>query len=235
MGGTAGRDGRSTRWDPHRRERRATIIVAAIRAIEAHGPDALTGQIAELAGVPRTHVYRHFDGKQALDLAVSRHVANEIGTSIRAGLATPGSARAVIGGAISQHLAWVEAHPNLYRFLAQHAYAVATTGTPAADDAKAAFAAELTALLQRYLRWFGLDTAPAERVIVGVVGMVDATAAWWLEHRDVPREQVTAELTDSVWLIIDRTTRSLGLVLDPDAELPAIPASSDAASDSASR
>ncbi len=79
MAGPAVRDGRSTRWDPHRRERRAAIIAAAIEAIEAHGPDALTGQIAEMAGVPRTHVYRHFDGKQALDLAVSRHVANQIG------------------------------------------------------------------------------------------------------------------------------------------------------------
>jgi AcrR family transcriptional regulator len=218
--GPAVRDGRSTRWDPHRRERRAAIIAAAIDAIEQHGSDALTGQIAEMAGVPRTHVYRHFDGKQALDLAVSRHVANQIGTSIRAGLATQGSARDIIRGAISQHLAWIEAHPNLYRFLAQHAYAVGTTGTPAADDAKAAFAAELTALLEGYLRAFALATAPAERVIVGVVGMVDATAAWWLEHRDVPREELTAELADAVWLIIDRTARALGLVLDPDVALP---------------
>jgi AcrR family transcriptional regulator len=84
------RDGRSTRWDPHRRERRLTIINAAIAAIERYGPDALTGQIAELAGVPRTHVYRHFEGKQALDLAVSRHVANQIGQQIRAGLAGGG-------------------------------------------------------------------------------------------------------------------------------------------------
>src|SRR3954454_6443054 len=136
MGGPAARDGRSTRWDPHRRERRAAIISAAIAAIEEHGPDALTGQIAEMAGVPRTHVYRHFDGKQALDLAVARHVANEIGTSIRAGLATQRSARGIIRAAISQHLAWIEAHPNLYRFLAQHSYAVARTGSPSADDAK---------------------------------------------------------------------------------------------------
>ena len=63
------RDGRSTRWDPHRRERRTAIIRAAISAISEHGPDALTGQIADMAGVPRTHVYRHFEGKQALDLA----------------------------------------------------------------------------------------------------------------------------------------------------------------------
>ena len=83
------RDGRSTRWDPHRRERRIAIITAAISAIEEFGPDALTAQIAQVAGVPRTHVYRHFDGKQALDLAVSRHVAGELGDRIRAGLTAP--------------------------------------------------------------------------------------------------------------------------------------------------
>ena len=213
-------DGRSTRWDPHRRERRLAIINAAIAAIEEHGPDVLTGQIADQAGVPRTHVYRHFDDKQALDLAVSRHVALQIAQQIRAGLATRGSPLEIISAAISQHLGWIEAHPNLYRFLAQHAYAVNSTGSRAIDDAKAAFAAELTTVLAGYLRLFKIDTRPAERVIIGVVGMVDATAAWWLEHRDVPRAELTTALTDQVWLIIDHTLRSLGLVLDPTAALP---------------
>jgi len=214
------RDGRSTRWDPHRRERRLAIINAAIAAIEEHGPDALTGQIAERAGVPRTHVYRHFDGKQALDLAVSRHVAIQIGEQIRAGLATRGSALYVIRAAIGEHLSWIEAHPNLYRFLAAHAYAVNVTGTPTVDDAKTAFANELTALLAGYLRAFQVDSDPAERVIVGVVGMVDATAAWWLEHREIDRDQLAAELTEQVWLILDRAARGLGLQIDPTAPLP---------------
>jgi len=215
------RDGRSTRWDPHRRERRIAIITAAISAIEQYGPDALTAQIAQVAGVPRTHVYRHFDGKQALDLAVSRHVAGELGDRIRAGLTGPGSPRQIIAGSIEAHLSWIEQHPNLYRFLAQHSYAVAATGTPSVDDAKAVFATELTALLQSYMRVFGLDPSPAERVVVGVVGMVDATAAWWLEHRDAaPRDELTAALTDEVWVVIAATARSLGLTLDPDAKLP---------------
>lgn len=214
-------DGRSTRWDPHRRERRAAIIAAAMAAIEKHGPDVLTAQIAEEAGVPRTHVYRHFDGKQALDLAVSRHVAGELGDRIRAGLTGPGSPREIIAGSIEGHLSWIEQHPNLYRFLAQHSYAVAATGTPSVDDAKAVFAGELTALLQSYMRVFGLDPSPAERVVVGVVGMVDATAAWWLEHRDAgSRDELTAALTDEVWVVIEATARSLGLTLDPDAKLP---------------
>jgi AcrR family transcriptional regulator len=216
------RDGRSTRWDPHRRERRLSIITAAIAAIEEHGPDVLTAQIADRAGVPRTHVYRHFDGKPALDLAVSTHVASQLGESIRAGLAGGGTAMAIIGGAVDQHLSWVEDHPNLYRFLAQHSYRVRTDAVGSAGDAKAMLATELTALISRYMTALGLDTEPAERVIAGVVGLVDATAAWWLDRSELPRAAVTEELTAEVWLLLDRTTRQLGLELDPNQPLPQI-------------
>jgi AcrR family transcriptional regulator len=216
------RDGRSTRWDPHRRERRLAIIEAAIGAIEEHGPDVLTAQIADRAGVPRTHVYRHFEGKPALDLAVSTHVANQIAASIRAGLASGGTAMTIIRGAIDQHLAWVEDHPHLYRFLAQHSYRIRTDALGSAGDAKAVLAAELGSLIARYMTALGLDTEPAERVIVGVVGLVDATAAWWLDRTDLPRSAMTVELSEEVWLLLDRTTRQLGLELDPDQPLPAI-------------
>lgn len=213
-------DGRSTRWDTHRRERRHTIVVAAVAAIETYGPDVLTAQIAELARVPRTHVYRHFDDKQALDLAVSSHIGAQIAERIRAALASRGSVRAIVAASIDEHLGWIEAHPNLYRFLAQHAYAVRLSGSPEAVDAKAAFAAELTTLIRRYLEVLGADTSGAERIIVGLVGLVDATAAWWLETGDPTRAELTAELTDRVWVLLDRSARRLGLVLDPDEPLP---------------
>lgn len=180
----------------------------------------LTGQVAAGAGVPRTYVYRHFDGKRALELAVARHVAAQIGHRIRTGLATQGSVQDVIRAAISQHLGWVEDNPNLYRFLARHAYAVNATGSPAVDDAKAAFAKELTAVLAGYLELFGVDTTPAERVIIGVVGMVDATAAWRLEHRELARDELAAALTAQLCLVLDHTGRDLGLVLDRNAQLP---------------
>jgi AcrR family transcriptional regulator len=215
------RDGRSTRWDPHRRQRRETIIKAAIAAIEEYGPEALTGQIADMAGVPRTHVYRHFEGKPALDLAVSRQLAREVGETIRAGLSDTRSARLVVQGGVAAHLKWVQEHPNLYRFLAQNAFVVGTSGS-ATDDAKAVLATELAGVLHRYMREFGLEETPAaDRVVVGVVGLVDNTAIWWIERKDLPREELTAELTEQVWLLIDRLLRSLGLELDPDAPLPA--------------
>jgi AcrR family transcriptional regulator len=214
------RDGRSTRWDPHRRERRVRIIEAAIEAIEQHGPDVLTAQIAELAGVPRTHVYRHFDGKPALDLAVSTYVAKQIGSNVRAAFATAGSTIDLIGSAIDRHLAWVDEHPNLYRFLARNAYAIKTPhgGRPA--DAKAAFAAELTEITARYMEALDQPTEPAERMIVGVVGLVDATASWWIERREPDRATVATDLKDQVWLIMEQAARRFGVTLDPNASLP---------------
>jgi AcrR family transcriptional regulator len=201
------------------------IIAAAVEAIEEFGPDALTGQIARRAGVPRTHVYRHFEGKRALDLAVSGHIASQLGDQLRAALNRPGSARGIIRAGIGEHLSWIESHPNLYRFLARHAYTVRATGSPEADDAKAAFAAELTALIERYLRVLGVSAGtaqPPERMVVGVVGLVDATAAWWLERGDLSRADLTDELTDRVWLLISRSAAELGLDLDPDQPLPEV-------------
>ncbi len=68
----------------------------------------------------------------------------------------------------------------------------------------------------------GIDSEPAERVIVGVVGLVDATAVWWLGSSTLPRAVVSAELTDQVWMLIDRTSRKLGLAVDPEQPLPEI-------------
>lgn len=216
----AERDGRSTRWDPHRKQRRQTIVSAAVEAIETFGPDALTGQIAQIAGVPRTHVYRHFDGKAALDRAVSRQVAGQLGERMRGALATRGSARHIIRGAVDEHLSWIEAHPNLYRFLAQHAWVVNAAGALDGGDAKAVFAVELNGLVGGYLRALGVDRGPDERLVAGIVGLVDATAAWWLERGTPSRAQVADELTERTWLLFEHAARELGLRLNPDQALP---------------
>lgn len=124
-------------------------------------------------------------------------------------------------GGLAAHLRWVEEHPSLYCFLAQNAFVVGSSRS-AVDDAKAVLASALAEVLQRYMRAFGLQVTPAaDRVVVGVVGLVDSTAIWWIGRRDVPRDELTDELTEQVWLLLDRLLRGLGLQLDPDAPLPA--------------
>jgi AcrR family transcriptional regulator len=214
------RDGRSTRWDPHRRERRQRIIAAAIEAIEEHGPDALTAQIAERAGVPRTHVYRHFDGKPALDLAVSRAAARQLSEHFVAAMTSSGTTREIVRALIEPFLAWVEEHPNLYRFLTQHSFTVSNTGTREADDAKSVLANQLTLMTTAYAALLGVEPASTGRPVAAMVGLVDSSAVWWLEHGGQTRSELADELTVEVLLLVVRTAGQMGIDLDPDAELP---------------
>jgi len=217
------RDGRATRWDAHREGRRRSIIEAAVELIEAKGPDALTGEIAEHAGVPRTHVYRHFADKQDLDRAVVRYAMDQLSLQINLGISTPGSILDIARAAIGEHVRWMVEHPNLNRFMDQHALR-GTRGR----DARTAFSIGLTGLIEAYLRHWKLDPQPAEPLAVGIVGMVESTVAWWirgglsgqLDRPDYPRADLIEMLVAQVWALLDLAGRSAGLTLDADAPLP---------------
>ena len=60
-------DGRATRWEDHKAERRIRILEAAMDAINEDGPDGGVQQIANRADVPRSVVYRIFTDRGDLD------------------------------------------------------------------------------------------------------------------------------------------------------------------------
>lgn len=219
------RDGRATRWDAHREDRRRTIIEAAVELIEAKGPDALTGEIAERAGVPRTHVYRHFADKQDLDRAVVHYAMDQLAHQINLGISTPGSILDIARAAIGEHVRWMVEHPNLNRFMDQHALRGARGG-----DARTAFSIGLTGLIEAYLRHWKLGPEPAEPLAVGIVGMVESTVAWWirggppgqLDRSDFPCADLIEMLVARIWALLDLAARSVGLELDANAPLPAL-------------
>src|SRR6195952_369084 len=71
-------DGRNTRWDQHRADRRAELVEAAVAAIDEHGPAASIAQIAESAGVSKPVLYRYFEDKDDLYRAVGWWGANQV-------------------------------------------------------------------------------------------------------------------------------------------------------------
>ncbi|MEU4243342.1 TetR/AcrR family transcriptional regulator [Actinoplanes sp. NPDC026619] len=187
-------------------DRRRRIVEAAARAIEEHGTGAGLGAIADQAGVPRPHVYRHFTGKDDLDEAVARHAARMLSAWIRPSLTASGTPSSVIHGLIDRVLQWAVEHPNLYRFRAR-------LGSPAAVD-------ELVDALAAYLRAAGHDTRPPAYVIAGVVGMVDAGIVWWLDHPDeTGAGALGAWLADQVLLVLQDMLRRIGHPVDPAASL----------------
>lgn len=153
-----------------REQRRRLIVEAAIRAIEQHGADAGLGAVADQAGLPRPHVYRHFTGKDDLDQEVARHAGRLLSEWIRPSLEARGEPEEVINGIVGRVLVWAVDHPNLYRFRARLA-------APAAVG-------ELGDALAAYLRAAGHDARPPAHVVAGIIGLADGGIIWWLDHQD---------------------------------------------------
>jgi AcrR family transcriptional regulator len=188
-----------------RAERRQRIVEAAVRAIEEHGGDAGLGAVADQAGLPRPHVYRHFTGKDDLDQEVARHAARLLGAWIRPSLTARGTPSQVINGIVGQVLCWAIQHPHLYRFRARRdSGAVGQLG-----DAIAA-----------YLRAAGHEARPPAHIVAGVIGLVDGGVIWWLDHRDETTPEELGEwLAAQVGLVLGDMLARAGHRLDPTAEL----------------
>ncbi|MDG4798848.1 TetR/AcrR family transcriptional regulator [Micromonospora sp. WMMD1082] len=172
-----------------RARRRQLIVEAAVRTIEEHGTDTGLGTVADRAGLPRPHVYRHFASKDDLDQAVARHAARLLSAWIRPSLSAPGALPEVVHGVIGQVLSWAVEHPNLYRFRAR-------LGTPQA-------VAELTDAAVANLRAAGREAHLPAYAVASVIGMVDAGIIWWFDHRDeVDLHQLNDWLAAQVWRVV---------------------------------
>lgn len=217
--------------DGERTTRRRELILAAARAaIEQYGPGAITGQIAEHAGLARPNVYRHFASKDDLDLALASSAYRELRAAIMGRLDLSGTPLEVVRAPIDAQVSWAETHPNLYRFLVSRGYQRKQN-----EVARGDFAAELAAAGARYFPRFSEDSDAAEATLVSVIGLVDASVFRWLDHRTETREDLVGRLTAQAWLLIDHHLRALDVVLDPDMPVPADNAAPKARRPKASR
>ena len=80
------RDRRATRWEHHRRTRRAELTDAAIAAIRRHGAGVGMDDVAAAARTSKTAVYRHFADRNQLYVAVCERVAEVLLAQVRAAI-----------------------------------------------------------------------------------------------------------------------------------------------------
>jgi AcrR family transcriptional regulator len=204
----------SARSEGPRPTRRDQILAAARAAIEQYGPGAITGQIAEHAGLARPNVYRHFASKDDLDLELARVAYRELRAAITSRLDLCGTPLDVVRAPIEAQATWADEHPNLYRFLVSRGH------RRNRDDAsRGAFAAELAAAGARYFPHFADDPDAAEATLVSIIGLVDASVLRWLDGRVENRDRLVDRLTSQAWLLIDHHLRELNVRLDPTVPL----------------
>ena len=70
-------DGRSTRWDDHRAIRRAELVHAARKAVHKGGPGVSMDEIAAASGTSKSIIYRYFEDKTGLQIAIGASVVGD--------------------------------------------------------------------------------------------------------------------------------------------------------------
>jgi AcrR family transcriptional regulator len=197
------RDRRDSRWDEHRRARREQLVDATLAAVGRHGAGVGMEEIAAEAGTSKTVVYRHFADRNELYVAVCSRVAEQLTRKLREAMGSSSDPRQMVGAAVGTYLAFLEADPEVYRFVVSHSPAVSSLGTDGKDPISSLsdlVGAEVGGLVAGYLERAGGDTAPAAAWGHGVIGLVRAAADWWLRaDRPMPRAQLATHLTDLAW------------------------------------
>lgn len=207
------RDGRATRWSAHREARRDELVLAAVAAIDEHGPDAGVGEIAAAAGVSKPVLYRYFDDKADLHAAVGSWGAGVVMERLVPALFSDGSVKERVELGCDAYLAAIEEHPNVFLLLVAHR--VEGDADPLADG-KAAIAAAMARVLGDGLRELGIDAAGAEPWAHGLVGLGLSTGEWWLTRRTMSRSAVSGYLSTFLWHAFEGLAREHGLRLDDD-------------------
>ncbi|MEC3979251.1 TetR/AcrR family transcriptional regulator [Amycolatopsis sp. H20-H5] len=214
-------DARRDRWRKHRIARRKEFVEAALRALDKHGPDLGMEDVAAEAGVTKPVLYRHFDDKADLYVALGQRgteiLFERLIPAINAELAPVPRIRM----ALDAFFTVIEEHPNLYSLLARGTLQGKPVDSDVVAEDKELIATALTALLGDYMRMFNMDSGAAEPWAHGIVGMVQNTGEWWLERRSMGRDAVVEYLTQIIWAAIDGLTRQQGVVIDPNVPLEA--------------
>jgi AcrR family transcriptional regulator len=211
-------DGRRTRWEKHRAERRAEFVDAAMRVLDDLGPDFGIEQVAVEAGVTKPVLYRHFSDKADLVAAMGERATALLLDRLVPALNSEEAPVPRIRKSIDSFVGLVEEFPNLYWVLVRHR-PLDGSGADLVSEDKEIIATGLSALFGDYLRLFGVDSGASEPWAHGVVGFVQNSVEWWLERRSMSRESVVEYLTIAIWSAIDGFARGRGVTIDPNAPL----------------
>ncbi|MDN5794952.1 MAG: TetR/AcrR family transcriptional regulator [Intrasporangium sp.] len=194
----APRDGRDTRWEAHREQRRGELVDATIRAIRAHGAGVGMDDIASTAATSKTVIYRHFGDKAGLYRAVADRIDQRVYRHVSAALAATGATddlRVAVASTVEAYLSLVESDAEVYRFVVNRPL----VETPLPDDPVEATTDRVVDLLLSSVPLQG-DPRRARLWAIAFVGSVRAVADDWLSSVDrLPRGDVVGVLTDLAW------------------------------------
>jgi len=219
------RDGRHSRWDDHRGQRRRLILDAAVAVVEEapQGAELRLQDVSTRAGLVRTVVQRHFGGQVGLLRAVQADVLEQAFALITEPLDLTASLHDVAAQMVGTTIEWVDGHPCLHALVEREV----GDGEPSElSRAIASYAGFLSGLVQQIAELAGLEPTTLQveemRLLsVGIIGQVRVAVTGWREgeYREVSAAHLQELLATWITAQIALQAERLGLRLDPEKPL----------------
>ncbi|OZF37195.1 TetR/AcrR family transcriptional regulator [Rhodococcus sp. 14-2483-1-2] len=209
-----------SRRSPNSRQTRAReeFVDAAIRVIDADGPNPSMNAIAREAGSTKPRLYRQFSDKSDLLSALGERMADEVYQLAVADfnflLDAPSSA---LRHALRGYSNVVDRHPNVFRALAQSRSWTEDSSSGTFDigrDVARRFAGVATSVLTS----IGLDNQGVEFTSRAAVGAIVATTDLWLEEESetMDIDRFVDQLTDLIGGLLRAFLERTGVEIDPE-------------------
>ncbi|WP_105030651.1 TetR/AcrR family transcriptional regulator [Arthrobacter ruber] len=225
-------DGRSSRWEKHRAERRRQLIKTARRAVSSLGPKASMEDIAAAADTSKSVYYRYFGDKTGLQRAMAEVVIGQMQQKVIDAAKAAATPREGLHSMVLAYLQMAQTSPNVYAFVTRVGIAESAAADDGDQDTLAHFLAAITEMVARPMRAYllspdraaGPDDAAPRYWPAAAIGMVRAAGEHWLCTPDGPdkpsEEQMARHITD--WLF-DGISRYEDLVAPAARHSPAAP------------
>ncbi|MGH3492212.1 MAG: TetR/AcrR family transcriptional regulator [Sciscionella sp.] len=181
-----------------RSARRAQLLAAAQDVFVANGYHAAgMDEIADRAGVSKPVLYQHFPGKLELYMALlDRHV-DELTERVRSAMRSTTDNKLRVQGAVRAYFDFVAHEGQAFRMV----FESDLRGEPVVQDAvERAVSASVDAIAETITADAGLDADRARLLAVGLVGMSEVTARFWLRSdSEIDKQEAVALLSTLAW------------------------------------
>jgi AcrR family transcriptional regulator len=199
-------EGGTARRRLSRDERRAQILDAAAEVFAERGYEATSiDEVAEAAGISKPVIYDHFDSKKDLHIALIDKQTDDLLEFWRDRVSGERSLDRQLAVGFDAFLEFVETHPYAWRLLFRDPTAADADIIQAQLRIQRRATAALAAVGEQNVS----DDVPEPEVEV-VAQMIktaaNGVAAWWYEHREIPRSTLVEIMTSFAWLGLERLT-----------------------------